>query len=210
MLGTFLHMLQGTPYIYQGEEIGMTNVRFDTIEDYRDVETLNLYRELVQEKKVDPAEVMQKIYRKGRDNARTPMQWDGRPQAGFSSHTPWINVNPNFHEINVQKAQSQPDLILYYYQRLIELRKKYPIIVYGTYHLILEEHEQIYAFLRTLNTECLLVILNFSQDTPLFILPETISFKTSELIISNYEVPTEENIKQIHLKPFEARVYRLR
>ena len=102
MLGTFLHMLQGTPYIYQGEEIGMTNVRFDTIEDYRDVETLNLYRELVQEKKVDSGEVMEMIYRKGRDNARTPMQWNDQTQAGFSSHSPWIKVNPNYPEINVQ------------------------------------------------------------------------------------------------------------
>ena len=210
MLATFLHMLQGTPYVYQGEEIGMTNVRFDTIEDYRDVETLNLYRELVHDHKVDPAEVMEKIYRKGRDNARTPMQWDASPQAGFSSHLPWIKVNPNYPTINVRQAQVQPDSILHYYQKLIELRKKYPVMVYGAYELILAEHEQIYAFTRTLDAECLLVILNFNQEPSLFQLPETISLTTSELIIGNYEVPTEENIKKIHLKPFEARVYQLR
>ena len=210
MLATFLHMLQGTPYIYQGEEIGMTNVRFDTIEDYRDVETLNLYRELVYDHQADPAEVMEKIYRKGRDNARTPMQWDASPQAGFSSHLPWIKVNPNYPTINVRRDQVQPDSILRYYQKLIELRKKYPVIVYGTYELILADHEQIYAFTRTLDAECLLVILNLNQEPSLFQLPETISFTTSELIIGNYEVPTEENIKKIHLKPFEARVYQLR
>ena len=188
----------------------MTNVRFDTIEDYRDVETLNLYRELIHDHKVDLAEVMEKIYRKGRDNARTPMQWDASPQAGFSSHLPWIKVNPNYPTINVRRDQVQPDLILHYYQELIELRKKYPVMVYGTYELILAEHEQIYAFTRTLDAECLLVILNFNQEPSLFQLPETISFATSELIIGNYEVPTEENIKKIHLKPYEARVYQLR
>ncbi len=209
MLGTFLHMLQGTPYIYQGEEIGMTNVRFDAIEDYRDVETLNLYRELVDEKKVAPIKVMDMIYRKGRDNARTPMQWNANPQAGFSSHAPWIKVNPNYTEINVLQAQNEQDSILHYYQKLIQLRKKYPLMVYGAYDLILADHEQIYAFTRTLEDKRLLVILNFSSDAPQFILPEEISFQKSELIISNYPVAAEENVRQFPLRPYEARVYQM-
>ncbi len=209
MLGTFLHMLQGTPYIYQGEEIGMTNVRFDTIEDYRDVETLNLYRELVFEKKAAPDEVMKMIYFKGRDNARTPMQWNAGPQAGFSSQEPWIKVNPNYREINVLQSQDDPDSILHYYQELIRLRKHNPVMVYGTYDLILAEHEQIYAFTRTLEDERLLVILNFSKDTPLFSLPAEIVCQKSELIISNYPVTLEEDIQQFLLRPYEARVYRL-
>ena len=209
MLATFLHMLQGTPYIYQGEEIGMTNVRFDSIEDYRDVETHNLYRELVHEKKVDPAAVMEMIYRKGRDNARTPMQWDASPQAGFSNHAPWIKVNPNYPEINVVQAQNDEDSILHYYQKLIHLRKEHPLMVYGSYDLILDNHEQIYAFIRTLDDNRLLVILNFSQDTPLFELPEEISFTNKKLIISNYPLNPKENIRNLPLQPYEARVYLL-
>lgn len=210
MLATFLHMLQGTPYIYQGEEIGMTNVRFDTIDEYRDVETLNLYREQVFEKKVDPAVVLAKIARKGRDNARTPMQWDASPQAGFSSHTPWIKVNPNFTRINVEQAQKQEDSILHYYQKLIRLRQENPVMVYGSYDLILAEHEQIYAFTRTLADERLLVMLNFSQENPVFTLPDEIHFTKSQIVIGNYPIDPLENMHQLRLRPYEARVYRLR
>ncbi len=209
MLATFLHMLQGTPYIYQGEEIGMTNVRFDTIDEYRDVEILNFYREQVLEKKVDPAVVLAKIAWKCRDNARTPMQWDAGPQAGFSSHTPWIKISPNYTQINVQQAQKQEDSILHYYQKLIRLRKENPVMVYGSYDLILAEHEQIYSFTRTLEEERLLVMLNFSQETPLFALPEEIHFTKSQLMIGNYPVDPLENIHQLRLRPYEARVYQL-
>jgi oligo-1,6-glucosidase len=208
MLATFTHMQQGTPYIYQGEEIGMTNVAFESIEDYRDVETLNMYKELVGEKGADPNETLKLIHAKSRDNARTPMQWDASEQAGFTDGVPWIKVNPNYKEINVSQSLADSDSIFYYYQRLIQLRRENPVIVYGRYDLILDSHEQIYAFTRTLDEDRLLIILNFSKNSPLFNLPENILFKTSELLISNYNVQPGD-IHQIMLRPFEARVYRL-
>lgn len=203
-------MLQGTPYVYQGEEIGMTNVKFDSIDDYRDIETLNMYREFVEEKGLDPQTVMEMIAIKGRDNARTPMQWDGSAQAGFTTGTPWIKVNPNYPEINVAQALADPQSIFYYYQRLIQLRKENPVMVYGRYDLILDAHEEIYAFTRTLQDDRLLVILNFTRNTPVFALPTDISFTVKELLIGNYEIDPAEDIRVLTLRPYEARVYRLR
>jgi oligo-1,6-glucosidase len=210
MLATFLHMLQGTPYIYQGEEIGMTNVRFDSIDDYKDIETLNMYREKVIENGEDPQKVMEAIYAKGRDNARTPFQWDDSENAGFTTGTPWIKVNPNYKEINAKQAVEDPNSIYHYYRKLIQLRKQYPIVVYGSYDIILPEHEQIYAYTRTYKNEKLLVILNFSADQPIFELPKDITFKTKELLISNYDMNDEETIETFTLKPYEARVYLLK
>lgn len=208
MLATFLHMLQGTPFIYQGEEIGMTNVRFETIEEYKDIETLNMYREKVIQGNEDHNKVMESIYAKGRDNCRTPMQWDDSPHGGFTTGEPWLKVNPNYKEINVEKALADPNSVFHYYKKLIQLRKQKPIIVYGSYELLLEEHEQIYAFTRTLDEQRLLVILNFSDAEPVFVLPETIHYSSYELLISNYSVQ-DEGIEQIVLKPYEARVYQL-
>jgi len=209
LLATFIHMLQGTPYVYQGDEIGMTNVAFESIEEYRDVATRNMYREAVEEKGVDPQVALKVVHAKSRDNARIPMQWDSTEQAGFTTGTPWINVNPNYKEINVAEALADSNSVFHYYKKLIQLRKENPIIVYGTYDLILATHEEIYAFTRTLDEERLLVILNFSKNTPVFNLPENISFSSKELLISNYDVDNNEDIHQITLRPFEARVYRL-
>ena len=209
LLATLIHMLQGTPYIYQGEEIGMTNVVFESINDYRDVESLSMYKELVEEKGADPKEILKLIHAKGRDNARTPMQWNDREQAGFTDGTPWIKVNPNYKEINVAQALTDRDSIFYYYQKLIQLRRKNPVIVYGSYDLIFDSHEEIYAFTRTLDEDRLLVILNFSDKSPVFDLPEHIPSTTGNLLISNYEVDSPHNIRQITLRPYEARVYRL-
>jgi oligo-1,6-glucosidase len=210
LLATFVHMLQGTPYIYQGDEIGMINVAFESIDDYRDVATLNLYREVVGEKGVDPQMALKVIHAKSRDNARTPVQWDATEQAGFTTGTPWIQVNPNYRQINVAAARADPNSIFHYYKKLIQLRRKNPVIVYGTYDLLLETHEEIYAFTRTLEDDRLLVILNFSGNSPVFYLPENVSFSTADLLISNYNVDVNENVRQITLRPFEARVYRLR
>jgi oligo-1,6-glucosidase len=210
MLATFLHMMQGTPYIYQGEEIGMTNVRFPSIEDYRDIETLNMYKERVEEYGEDPQEVMEKIYYKGRDNARTPMQWDDSENAGFTTGTPWIQVNPNYKEINVKAALADPNSVFHYYKKLIQLRKQHDIIVYGTYDLILEDDPYIYAYTRTLGNEKLIVITNFSEHTPVFQLPDDITYNTKELLISNYDVDEAEELKEIRLRPWEARVYKIR
>ncbi|MCB9098601.1 MAG: alpha-glucosidase [Anaerolineales bacterium] len=210
LLATFTHMLQGTPYIYQGEEIGMTNVAFDSIDDYRDIEALNMYHELVTEGGAAAQDVLAILHAKSRDNARTPVQWDDSPQAGFTTGEPWIKVNPNYTAINVQQALADPNSIFYYYQQLIRLRRENPVIVYGRYDLILDDHEEIYAFTRTLDDDRLLVILNFRETTPLFSLPAEIQFTGQELLISNYAVDAAEAIRSLTLRPFEARVYRLR
>jgi oligo-1,6-glucosidase len=221
LLATLTHMLQGTPYIYQGDEIGMTNVAFDSIEDYRDVGTINLYKEAVEQKGIDPDFALRVIHAKSRDNARTPMQWDSSAQAGFTKGTPWIKVNPNYKrstpqsgsvdkEINVANALADPNSVFHYHKKLIQLRKENPVIVYGRYDLILNSHEEIYAFTRTLEEDRLLVVLNFSKNSPVFILPDGITFSSRELLINNYNVDANESPRQFMLRPFEARVYRLR
>jgi oligo-1,6-glucosidase len=209
LLATFLHMLHGTPYIYQGEEIGMTNVSFTSIEDYRDIETRNFYREFVEDNNGDPKAAMAIIHAKSRDNARTPMQWDASPYAGFTSGTPWIQVNPNYTAINVERDRTDSNSIFAYYQELIRLRKANAIVIYGTYNLILDDDPAIYAFTRTLNDDCLLVILNFTANTPVFVLPDDLPAGNPVLLIANYPTDGEEDIRQLTLRPFEARVYRL-
>ena len=211
MLATFLHMMQGTPYIYQGEEIGMTNIRFASIEKYRDIETFNMYREAVEQQGKDPRKVMESIYAKGRDNARTPMQWNALEHGGFTSAEPWIAVNANYTEINVEKARSDPNSVFHYYQKLIALRKKNPIMVYGHYELLEEVGDPIYAFTRTPDAgtsgKRLLVILNFSAEAARFTLPARVSVNTRKLLIANYPVGATEDIRQLTLRPYEARVY---
>ncbi|WP_144506715.1 oligo-1,6-glucosidase [Bacillus mycoides] len=209
MLATVLHMMKGTPYIYQGEEIGMTNVRFESIDEYRDIETLNMYKEKVIERGEDIDKVMQSIYIKGRDNARTPMQWDDREHAGFTTGEPWITVNPNYKEINVKQAIQDEESIFYYYKKLIELRKNNEIVVYGTYDLILENNPSIFAYVRTYGEGKLLVIANFTADECVFELPEDIVYSEAELLIHNYDV---ENvlIENITLRPYEAMVFKLK
>lgn len=209
MLATFVHMLQGTPYIYQGEEIGMTNVRFPSIDDYRDIETLNMYRDYVEERGMAPERVMEMIYARSRDNARTLMQWDDSPNAGFTTGTPWIKVNPNYTTINVAEARRDPDSIFAYYQRLIRLRKTHPIIVYGSYELIDDGDERIYAFTRTLDRQRLLVILNFSADTTAFSFPSGLSLDNARLLIANYPAEASESPGRLLLRSYEARVYLL-
>lgn len=210
MLGTFLHMLKGTPYIYQGEELGMTNVRFERIEEYNDIEIHNMYRERVVEGGQDHNTIMEAIYIKGRDNARTPMQWDSSENAGFTAGTPWLKLNPNYREINAAQAVADQDSIYHYYRKLIKLRKEHDIIVFGKYDLILENHENIYAYTRTLGTERLVVMSNFSGDETQFDLPDNIEFNTAEMLIGNYKVHEREPITSLTLKPYEARVYLLK
>jgi oligo-1,6-glucosidase len=208
MLATFLHMLQGTPYIYQGEEIGMTNVAFPSIVDYRDIETLNMYRELMDEHGLDADAALAIIHPASRDNARTPMQWDDSDNAGFTTGTPWIGVNPNYREINATQAQADPQSIFAYYQRLIRLRKANPIMVYGTYDLILDDHQQVYAFTRSQAGERLVVLLNFTDQTAAVDLPDDIGLDTAEVLIGNYADVAAPNTRSLTLRPFEARVYR--
>ena len=164
MLATCLHMMQGTPYVYQGQELGMTNVPFEGVEDFRDLDSINAYHELVEDQKVFSKEEMMRYLRhKSRDNARTPFQWDDSENAGFTTGTPWIMVNPNYKEINAKAELADPNSVFYYYQKLIQLRKEKEIIVYGTYDLLLPESKELYAYTRTLGEEKLLVVCNFSD-----------------------------------------------
>ncbi|WP_117170241.1 glycoside hydrolase family 13 protein [Paraliobacillus sediminis] len=208
MLGTFLHMLQGTPYIYQGEEIGMTNVQFDSIDEYQDIEILNMYKEKVIEGNEDHDKVMESIYVKGRDNARTPFQWNDSKHGGFTDGEPWIKVNSNYTSVNAEQAVNDENSIYNYYRQLIQLRKTHPIIVYGVYQLILPEHDKIYAYLRNYEGEKLLVVTNFSDQNVKFELPEKVSFEVKEKLISNYETSDIDAPFSFTLQPYEARVYK--
>ncbi|MBC2579504.1 alpha-glucosidase [Clostridium sp. DJ247] len=206
MLGTCIHMMQGTPYVYQGEEIGMTNVAFESLEDYRDIEIINAFDELVNQKGKDPKEMMKAIYDRGRDNARTPMQWDDSENAGFTIGTPWIKVNPNYKNINAKLQINDKDSIFNYYKKLIKIRKENSVVVYGNYDLILEEHPHIYAYTRTGDNEKLLVICNFTENNTIFQLPNNVVYNTKKLLISNYNVDSDD-LEKLELKPYEARVY---
>ncbi|MBP3041311.1 alpha-glucosidase [Bacillaceae bacterium Marseille-Q3522] len=208
MLASVLHMMKGTPYIYQGEELGMTNVRFKTIVEYNDVETINMYHERT-EKGYPEEDVMASVYAKGRDNGRTPMHWNSGKHAGFTTGTPWLKLNPRYTEINAEEALTDPESIFYYYQKLIELRKQNEIIVYGSYELILDDNRQIFAYLRRYKKQLLLVINNFYQREAIFQLPSSISFRTSMLLITNYPHHTVENLQEFTLLPYESRVYLL-
>jgi len=208
MLANFLHMMQGTPYIYQGEEIGMTNVKFDSIDDYRDIETINAYRDYTGSGKKTHDEIMDAIYKIGRDNARTPFQWNNKKNAGFTDGTPWIKVNPNYEQINAEAQLDDENSIYNYYKKLIALRKKHEIIVYGEYTLILEDNEDIYAYTRRLKEETLLVICNFSHNLTKFALPNSIKYTHKKLLISNYIIESD-TIEKIELKPYETRTYLL-
>ncbi len=210
LLATFTHMLQGTPYVYQGEEIGMTNVAFESIDDYRDIQTLNLWRECVDEMGMTPDEALAIAHARSRDNARTPMQWDASPNAGFTTGTPWIRVNPNYQGINVRQATADRGSIFYYYQDLIRLRRQNPVIVYGRYDLIAGTDPAIYAFTRSWQDDRLLVLLNFSGGTAAFALPDEIRCDAADLLIGNYDVDPSEDVRGLSLRPYEARVYRMR
>lgn len=208
MLATLIHMMQGTPYIYQGEELGMTNVRFESIDEYKDIESLNMYKEKKAEGELHES-LMEAIYVRGRDNARTPFQWDETQNAGFTTGSPWINVNPNYKEINAEKALKDPNSVFHYYKKLIKLRKEYEIIVYGDYEIIMEEHEQIFAYVRSLGNEKLLVVCNYYDQHTTFFLPESIYYKEKELLISNYPANESDEMNEMNLYPYEARVYKL-
>lgn len=206
MLATFLHTLQGTPYIYQGEELGMTNIRLPRIDDYRDVDTLNHYKEAVEVFGQDPDEVMASIYAKGRDNARTPMQWSDDVQAGFTTGTPWLTVNPNYRQINARDELADPNSVFHYYQQLLRLRKEYKVMVYGDYFPLCEEHPSVYAYLRRYKGETLAVLLNFFGEPAQIQLPEGTLPSGAQTLISNYaDSPAPRD--QLDLRPYEAIVY---
>ncbi|MFZ0369340.1 MAG: alpha-glucosidase [Halobacillus sp.] len=208
MLATFYQLMQGTPYIYQGQEIGMTNVQFDSIEDYRDVEIHNWYNEQVTEKGKDKREIMHSIFVKGRDNARTPMQWSDEKYAGFSDAEPWIKVNPNYTSVNVEQQQKDDQSILNYYKELIQVRKNHDVLIYGSYQLLDPEDEQVYAYTRELDGEKALVVANFTNEAIDYSVSESFAVEQAERLIGNYPSEKEEG-GTLQLKPYEARVYRV-
>lgn len=202
MLGLLLHFMQGTPYIYQGEEIGMTNVKFEDIHEYKDLETLNAYNEIVKEnKQISAGDMMRYIHHSSRDNARTPMQWNQNVNAGFSTVDPWIKVNPSYKLINVEKDLKDPNSIYSFYKKMNELRHKYSVIVYGDYELLDPEDEKVFAYKRSLDGQSLLIVANFTSEEL------TRSYNeygdmAGKLLLSNYS-----DDKKTKLRPYEAKVY---
>lgn len=200
-LATCYFLMQGTPYIYQGQEIGMTNVQFPSIDDYDDVGMHNLYHEGIENGK-GHEEMMEILWATGRDNSRTPMQWNDTAYAGFSSHEPWLGVNPNYKEINVSTQQNDPSSILSYYKELIRIRKENDVLVYGNYDLLMEDHPQLFVYTRSFNSKKAMIITNLSGDTVDYDFNEVSEGAELKLILSNYEA-NEDNV----LQPYEARVY---
>lgn len=202
MLATLLHGMKGTPYIYQGEEIGMTNVPFQTIDEFPDIETQNIYQERLKAGFTEE-ETMYAIRAKARDNARTPMQWNAEKNAGFTEGTPWYRVNPNYKEINVEQALADPESVFYHYQKLIQLRKEHEIMVYGTYQLLFPEDEDLYIYTRTLEEEKWLIVCNFHEKTR-----KLQCKRAGQVMLSNYaDTPAAEKITE--LRPYEAVIYQM-
>ncbi len=198
MLATVLHGMKGTPYIYQGEEIGMTNYPFSTIEDFADVEAINMYYERKQ-MGYSEKDIMKSLCTKARDNARTPMQWNTSYQAGFTEGTPWYHINPNYTKINVEMALEDKNSIFYYYQKLIKLRKEEDILVYGTFELLCPEDKHIFAYIRKWNEKIWIVICNFYEKSTEFLYSGK-----AKVILSNYKQETTISLEQIKLRPYEA------
>ena len=203
MLATVLHGMQGTPYVYQGEELGMTNVKFPDISSYEDIETINMYRERL-EAGYAKEDIMCSIYAKSRDNARTPMQWSGDENAGFTTGTPWIALNPNYREINADSERKDPDSVYNFYRRLIRLRKEYPVFVNGKFELLLPDDEQIFAYTRTDGENQMLVIANFTGETAQC--PAWKEWEGAQTLIHNYDGGLSQNGEEetLNLRPYEA------
>ncbi|WP_102264670.1 glycoside hydrolase family 13 protein [Mesobacillus jeotgali] len=202
-LASMYFLMQGTPFIYQGQEIGMTNVQFPSIEDYNDVAIKNLYK-IRRENGVPHEEIMDFIWATSRDNSRTPMQWSNAENAGFTTGTPWLGMNPNYKEVNVENQLNDPDSILHFYKKMIEMKKANDIFTYGTYDLVLENHGQIYAYTRTLEDKQAVVLSNLSSEPAAFEF-NGFPLESSQLLLNNYKV--EEKGTSFTLKPYETRVY---
>ncbi|WP_435194871.1 glycoside hydrolase family 13 protein [Natronomonas sp. EA1] len=205
LLGTILLTLRGTPFVYQGQELGMTNCEFESLDELRDVDTINNVRMLMDERGVsDYSEIRDLVEHRARDNSRTPMQWDSSEHAGFTTGEPWLPVNPNHRELNVADERARPNSVLSYYESLIDLRDESETLVYGEYELLLPDHESVFAFTRTLGDDQLLVVCNFDEGYTSVRIPGL--DPASELLLANYDdVPHQS---PLDLRPFEARIYR--
>lgn len=210
MLGAMYFLMKGTPYIYQGQEIGMTNIQFPSIEQYNDVGMVNFYQvETAKGRSHD--EIMPVIWKQSRDSARTPMQWDASNMAGFTTaDQTWLGMNPNYHEINVEAQQNDRDSILSFYKKLIQLRKDNPLFVYGSYELLLANHPKLFVYIRTLGSKKAIVINNFSEAATRFRVPGSVVYKSSELVLYNYDGADKKLRKEFTLQPYETRVYKLK
>ncbi|HEB2434333.1 MULTISPECIES: alpha,alpha-phosphotrehalase [Bacillus] len=208
MLATAMHMLQGTPYIYQGEEIGMTNPKFESIEQYRDVESLNIY-DIKLKEGLSKEEIIGILKQKSRDNSRTPMQWNEEMNSGFTTSTPWISAAENFKEINVEKALEDKESVFYHYKKLIELRKTYDVITEGEYAILDKNDPKIWAYTRTTGSEVLLAINNFYGEEITYSVPAQVQLDgmKQEILLSNYK-DASKNITKLSLRPYESIVYR--
>ncbi len=200
MLATCLHMMQGTPYVYQGEELGMTNAYFDKLEDYRDIESINFFTELTEAGIMTPEYMMKCLMLRSRDNARTPMQWDDSAQGGFTSGEPWIRINPNYKEINAVQQLGDPDSVFHYYQKLIRLRKEKDIIVYGDFEALCRDDDKIFAYTRKLDQKKLLTVCNFSDQNAEMDIPE--EFAGAQCLITNLGRTVFD--RNFVLRPYEA------
>ena len=200
MLATCLHMMQGTPYVYQGEELGMTNVYFDKLEDYRDIESINFFTELTEAGIMTPEYMMKCLMLRSRDNARTPMQWDDSAQGGFTSGKPWIRINSNYKEINAVQQLGDPDSVFHYYQKLIRLRKEKDIIVYGDFEALYRDDDKIFAYTRKLDQTKLLTVCNFSDQNAEMDIPE--EFAGAQCLITNLGRTVFD--RNFVLRPYEA------
>jgi oligo-1,6-glucosidase len=223
MLGLWLHGLQGTPYVYQGEELGMGNVAWPDISAYADLETLNWYRVAVTERGWAPAKALAAVHAKGRDNARTPMPWSAGPGAGFTTGTPWLALNANHDEVNAEAARADPDSVFHFYRQLIALRRTEPLLTMGRYRLLLDDHPQVYAYLREADAgdggespaaggPALLVLANFSPETTQLRWPDDLASRPAEVLLSNLPVPSasaEVLAATLTLAPWEGRLLKL-
>ncbi|MFD2588256.1 alpha-glucosidase [Croceitalea marina] len=208
MLHTFLLTMRGTPYFYFGDEIGMTNVRFDTIEDYKDINTLNRY-ELLKQSDISLEDFIENEKEAARDNARTPMQWDSSTHSGFTESKPWIKVNSNYKTgINVAAQENDNHSVLNYFKQMVLLRRNHLGLVYGDYELLLEDNEEVYAYTRIFKSEKYLILLSFSENETTVDIDE-VSFKNAELLISNDTTLKSQSTPNFHLKPYQACVYEL-
>ncbi len=207
-LAVMYFLMQGTPFIYQGQEIGMTNVHFKTVEEYQDVQSTGLYYSKL-EQGMAHEDIMEIIWATARGNSRTPMQWDETVNGGFSSGTPWLAVNPNYKEINVAQQLADEESILNFYKKMIQLKKSHDVFTYGEYDLTLDNHPAIYAYTRTLDHEQVLILSNLTDQEVAFEL-EKMNLVFDQLMLSNYKVEEHELMMKGTLKPYEARVYRIK
>lgn len=202
MLATMLHGLKGVPFIYQGEELGMTNIKFSDIRDYRDIETLNFYHRKAAEGWTEE-KIMEYIYRNSRDNARTPMQWDDSKHAGFTKGEPWISVNPDYKDIHVKRCLEDHTSVFYHYQKLIRMRKDNEVLVYGDFRMICTEDEKVLAYVRTLRDKRLIIVCNFYEEETQINIQ---NYGTGKVLLSNYP-GTQTDLSRLKLRPYEAVIF---